>query len=288
LSDARVYVDGRYFPEADAKLPVSDRGFLYGDALFETLRSYNRVPFLLDRHLDRLLGSCRDLGIRPREGRAELVKAVRSLIEQVGAEAYLRIAVTRGSGFGPWPKVQPRSGRTVIVARPLSGYPRELYSRGMKLVTSSVPRAHRSPLAGHKTANYLDSVLARREAAAEGGDEALMLNTAGRVAELSAANIFAVVGGEIITPSLEEGPLPGVTRALVLELAERLGIGAREDRLEPDLLLTADEAFATNSILEICPVAEVDGARVGVGLPGPVTSRLQSEYAQEVGRRCAR
>jgi branched-chain amino acid aminotransferase len=288
MSAGRAYVDGRFVPEADARIPVDDRGFLYGDALFETLRSYNGAPFLLDRHLDRLLASCHDLGIRPRESRAEFVRAVGSLVEQVAGDSYVRIAVTRGSGFGPWPKAHARSGRTVMVARPLAGYPDELYSRGMKLVTGSVPRSHRSPLAGHKTANYLESVLARRQAAAEGADEAVMLNGDGRVAELSAANIFAVVEGQLVTPALEEGPLPGVTRALVLELAARVEIEAREDALELDRLLTADEAFATNSILEICPVGELDGYRVGVGLPGPVTSRLQSEYTQEVGRLCAR
>ncbi|MHC4916900.1 MAG: aminotransferase class IV, partial [Planctomycetota bacterium] len=244
------------------------------------------VPFLLEEHLERLLGSCLDLGIRPAEDRAELNRAVASLIEQTAGEAYLRIAVTRGSGYGPWPRAQPRHGRTVIVARPLAGYPAELYSRGMKLATSSVPRSHASPLVGHKTANYLDSVLARREAAAEGADEALMLNSDGRVAELAAANVFAVLEGEVITPWTEEGALPGVTRALVLELAAAEGIAARERRLETGEFREADEAFATNSLLEICPASELDGARLGRAVPGPITARLQAAYREEVARRC--
>lgn len=287
MSGGRVYIDGSCCDEAEARVPVSDRGFLYGDALFETLRTYRGVPFLLERHLERLLASCCDLGIRPRESRAELAGAVESLVEQVGPECYLRMAVTRGSGFGPWPREEAEHGRTVIVARPLAGYPEELYARGLRLVTSAVPRSQRSPLAGHKTANYLPSILARREAAGKDADEALMLNTSGRIAELAAANVFAVLGGELLTPSLEEGPLPGVTRALVLELAEGMGIPAREARLEPGRLAGAEEAFATNSILEICPVSELDGRRIGGAVPGALTARLQDAYDEEVARQCA-
>jgi branched-chain amino acid aminotransferase len=286
--EGRVYLDGRFLDAAQASLPVDDRGFLYGDALFETLRTYNRRPFLLDRHLERMLRSCRELAIRPRQSPAELAAAARELCSQLETEAYLRLAITRGSGFGPWPAVPPRHGRTVMVARPLAGYPPELYERGLKLVTSAVPRPHRSPLAGFKTANYLESVLARREAAGEGADEALLLNTDGRVAELSAANVFAVSGGEAITPATGEGALPGITRGLVLELAAAAGIVAREVRLERGELARAGEAFATNSILEICPVAELDGAPLGGAVPGPVTAALRAAYVAEVERQCPR
>jgi branched-chain amino acid aminotransferase len=288
VTGGRAYVDGRFRAEEDALVPVSDRGFLYGDALFETLRTYGETPCLLGAHLDRLLGSCRELGIRPRETRAELEAAVRSLVEQTGPDLYIRIAVTRGSGYGPWPRAHSKTGRTVIVARKLSRYPEELYARGMKLVTSSVRGAVVASISRHKTANYLASVLARREAAGDGADEALMLNTEGRVAELSAANLFAVRGGELVTPSVEEGALPGITRGLVLELAGRSGLSAREARLEPGELAGAEEALATNSILEVCPVAELDGVALGEGVPGPVTSRLQTAYAEEIARLCAR
>jgi branched-chain amino acid aminotransferase len=290
MNSGRVYLEGGFFDAEEARVPVDDRGFLYGDALFETLRSYNARPFMLERHLDRMFSSCRELGIRPRESRSELAAVVGELIAQVAPDAYLRIAVTRGSGFGPWPRIEPENGRTVIVARPLVGYTRELYDRGIKLVTSAVPRAHRSPLARHKTANYMESVLARREAAGKGADEALLLNTAGRVAELSAANIFAVSGGEVITPEVGEGALPGVTRGLILELAAAAGIVTREVRLESEDLARASEVFATNSILEICPVTEFDGTPLGAGMhePGPLTARLRSAYSEEVNRLCPR
>lgn len=282
-NDGRVYMDGKVCAEAEAAVPIGDRGFLYGDAIFETLRTYGGAPFLLDRHLDRLYGSCEELGITPKEDPAELADVIMNLAGEVGGEAYLRIAVTRGSGFGAWPKNLPDNGRTVVIARPFSAYPAELYKRGMKLVTSRLMRFEGSPLAGHKTANYLESVLARGEAAERGADEAVMLNTAGRIAELSAANIFAVVYGRLITPTQEEGPLPGVTRNFVLELAGKLGIKSHTGQLAPEALSDADEAFATSALLGICPVSEFDEKKIGEAVPGPVTAKLQAAYAEEAG-----
>jgi aminodeoxychorismate lyase len=284
MSDGRVYVDGQVFAEAEATVPAGDRGFLYGDALFETLRTYSGVPFLLDRHLDRLFGSCEELGIAPRESPAELAEIVSDLAGQVGPEACLRIAVSRGSGYGPWPKDLPETGRTVIAARRLAAQPDGLYDRGLRLITSRLLRFEGSPLAGHKTANYLEAVLARGEAAERGADEAVMLNTAGRIAELSAANVFAVIYGRLITPDLEEGPLPGITRGLVLELAKQAGIKSHTGQLAPEALADADEAFATSSLLEVCPIAELDGTRIGEVVPGPITARLQAAYRAETAK----
>ena len=284
MSDGRVYVDGQVFAEAEATVPAGDRGFLYGDALFETLRTYSGVPFLLDRHLDRLFGSCEELGIAPRESPAELAEIVSDLAGQVGPEACLRIAVSRGSGYGPWPKDLPETGRTVIAARRLAAQPDGLYDRGLRLITSRLLRFEGSPLAGHKTANYLEAVLARGEAAERGADEAVMLNTAGRIAELSAANVFAVIYGRLITPDLEEGPLPGITRGLVLELAKGAGIKSHTGQLAPEALADADEAFATSSLLEVCPIAELDGTRIGEVVPGPITARLQAAYRAETAK----
>jgi len=284
MSDGRVYVDGQVFAEAEAAIPAGDRGFLYGDALFETLRTYSGVPFLLDRHLDRLFGSCEELGIAPRESPAELAEIVSDLAGQVGPEACLRIAVSRGSGYGPWPTDLPETGRTVIAARRLAAQPDGLYDRGLRLVTSRLLRFEGSPLAGHKTANYLEAVLARGEAAERGADEAVMLNTAGRIAELSAANVFAVIYGRLITPDLEEGPLPGITRGLVLELAKGAGIKSHTGQLAPEALADADEAFATSSLLEVCPIAELDGNKIGEALPGPVTQKLQAAYRAETAK----
>ncbi len=281
MSDGKVYIDGQVCAEAEAAVPVSDRGFLYGDAIFETLRTHGGEPFLLDRHLERLFDSCEELGIAPRETPAEVAEITLQLAADLGVEASIRIAVTRGSAYGPWPKDLPEAGRTVIAVRPLAPHPEELYSRGMRLATSRIMRFEGSPLAGHKTANYLESVLARGDAAERGADEALLLNTAGRVAELSAANVFAVVYGRILTPALEEGPLPGITRQVVLELAEAAGIKTHSGQLAPEALADADEAFATNSLLGICPISELDGVKIGEVTPGPITRQIQEAYRLE-------
>jgi 4-amino-4-deoxychorismate lyase len=284
MSEGRVYVDGAVYKESEAMIPAGDRGFLYGDALFETFRTYGGEPFLLDRHLDRLLGSCQELEITPRESPAEIAEITLQLIADLRAEAYVRIAISRGSGYGPWPKELPKNGRTVIAVRPLAPPAAELYTRGMRLVTSQLMRFEGSPLIAHKTANYLEAVLARGEAAEHGADEALLLNTAGRVAELSAANVFTVVYGRILTPDLEEGPLPGITRKFVLELAEKAGMKTHSGQLTPEALGDADEAFATSSLLEICPISELDGQKIGEAVPGPVTKKLQDAYRAETGK----
>lgn len=287
MSAARVYLDGQFLDESAAAVPVSDRGFLYGDAVFETLRTWRGVPFLLDRHLARLFASCEELGIQPREDAGELAGVVARLAGEVGGECYLRVVVTRGSGYGPWPRELPERGRTAVVARPLQEPPAELYARGLRLVTSPMLRHEASPLSAHKTANYLESVLARGEAAERGADEALVLNYHGRVAELAAANVFAVIYGRLITPAAEEGPLPGVTRGKVLELAAQLELPTHKGKLAPEALADADEAFATSSLLGLCPIAELDGGRIGGEVPGPITARLQEAYRQEVARACA-
>jgi len=288
MSDGLAYVDGNFCPEPEASVPLSDRGFLYGDAAFETLRTYSGVPFLLDRHLVRLYGSCEELGITPRENRGELTAIIGQLVGDLGAggDVYLRIAVTRGSAYGAWPKNLPRHGRTVAVARPLIPHPPELYTRGLSLATSPLRRAEFSPLAAHKTASYLESILARGAAAEAGADEALILNSAGRVVELACANVFAVACGRLFTPVLEDGALPGVTRAFVLEVAKGLNVPVHCGPLVPEALSDADEAFATNSLIGICPVRQLDGSRVGAEVPGPVTARLQAAYAAEVALQC--
>ncbi|HOX06660.1 MAG TPA: aminotransferase class IV [Planctomycetota bacterium] len=278
MSEGRVYIDGSVSAESEARIPAGDRGFLYGDALFETLRTYGGEPFLLDRHLERLMGSCQELEITPRESPAEIAEIVLQLVAELKAEAYVRIAISRGSGYGPWPKELPEHGRTVIAVRPLVPPAAELYARGMRVATSQLMRFEGSPLVGHKTANYLEAVLARGDAAEHGADEALLLNTAGRISELSAANVFAVVYGRLLTPDLEEGPLPGITRQFVLELAEKAGIKTHCGQLTPEALGDADEAFATSSLLEICPIAELDGQKIGEAVPGQVTQKLQAAY----------
>jgi branched-subunit amino acid aminotransferase/4-amino-4-deoxychorismate lyase len=289
MKRALACVDGRIAYEAAASVPIADRGFLYGDGVFETLRTYGGVPFLLDRHLSRLMASCRELGIPVRGGRAGLSRAIGQLLAlSCSDDCYLRIAVTRGNGYGPWPwpRRSAAAGRAVIVLRPLEAGRGRAAGRALRVITASLRRPDGSPLARHKTCCYLESVLARREAVRAGADEALLLNSAGRVAELAAANIFAVRGKVLLTPDLTEGALPGITRRLVIQLAARRGLACRELRLTRRMLRVASEIFATNSLLEVCPVSRLDGRPVGAGAPGPVTAMLQAAYREEVGKRC--
>jgi branched-chain amino acid aminotransferase len=289
LSFARAYVNGCYSDLAQAVIPVSDRGFLYGDSLFETLRTYRGRPFLLPEHLQRLLGSCQALGFPARPSQSELESIVETLCAESDSDLYLRLSITRGSGFGPLPSAENPQPGIVVVARQLTGYPDDLYQRGMRIQTAKVRRSSTDMLSRHKTGNFLPSIMARKEAAAAGYDEALLLNDSGRVAELSAANLFVISGNDLLTPELSEGPLPGITRKLVMDLAADIGMNPRECRLEMEDLLQADQLFASNSILEICPISEIDRQHPGQSSGDSADSKLaqlQSAYRAEVLRRC--
>ncbi len=288
MSFARAYVNGCYCDLEQAQVPVSDRGFLYGDSLFETLRTYNSRPFLLEEHLQRLISSCQALGYSDNICPGELELVVNELCKQSDCELYLRLTVSRGQGFGPLPSEDNAEPSIVIVARQLQGYADELYQRGLRLKTADVKRPCQDLLTRHKTGNYLPFVMARIQAHAAGADEALLLNSAGRVAELSAANIFAISGNDLLTPAIDEGVLPGVTRKVVLQLASELGMELTECQLPLADFMAADELLATNSILELCRISEIDGQTVGSAGATPDTKLglLQSAYRAEVLRRC--
>lgn len=281
MPDGLAYVNGDLVPEAGAALPVTDRGTMYGDAVFETMRAYGGRVFRMDAHLARLFASCEALGFRPREPRAVLAEAILNLIERNACpDAYVRLQVSRGCGTGPLPKGE-MAPNAVILARPVRGYPARYYRTGMALVTSSV-RVLAGGLGAHKTASYLACVTARREAAAGGADEAVLLNEHGRAAECAAANLFAVAGGVLVTPPASEGGLPGVTRAAVLELARRARRAIEERPLPRAELDAASEIFLTNSILELAPACALDERPVGSGRPGEVWRALAAAYREEV------
>ena len=261
-----VYIDGRILPPSDASVPLDDRGFLYGDGLFETVRVYHSVPFRIGRHLERMAASARELGIPlPRGDLAQAAaSAARELIDDAGlSSGVLRIELTRGRGAGPNPPPLESPSSLVVLASEGRLYPPELYRRGLRAVTAPFPRNERSPIVRHKTLNYLECILARRGALAAGCDEAVFLNTAGRLAEAAASNLFIVRRGRLVTPPPSEGLLPGVARAEVLDIARAEGIGVEERPVEAAELASAEEAFLTNSVLEVCPLVELDGRRIG-------------------------
>lgn len=282
-----IYINGAMVPREEARISPFDRGFLYGYGLFETMRSYGGRVFRLDRHLARLMRSAERLGIASLLDPAVLERAVQKTLE-VNRLHDARIRLSVSAGEGERGLALPESGTLtiVVVAERLVLPPPQVYEKGVSAAIVSVRRNSQSPLSGIKSIAYMDSLLAHSEAVAQGADEAILLNERGLVAECSTSNIFLVVGGRLLTPSAESGILPGITREVVLELADGLGLATAVGEIQLADLLDADEAFLTSSIRELVPITEVDGRPIGSGKPGEVTGRLISAYREQVLRQC--
>ncbi len=289
IQERLLWVNGALIPAGRAHIDARDRGFTLGDGLFDTVRVHRGHPLGLDRHLARLRRGAAFLGIALPWDDRELSDVIGTTVDANGlAGAVLRLTVSRGvqstRGLLPDPAAAPT---LVIDVQPFTGYPAELYRRGIAAVTSRIPRNEHSPLTRLKTLSYLDQVLVRREAAALGVDEALMLNTAGELVCASAANLFLVVGNRLLTAPIEAGPLPGTTRELVLQrLAPSVGIEIIERRIQPGEVRMASEAFLTNALLGVAPLTRVDERPVGDGLPGPRTQQLQAALNEWVEAAC--
>lgn len=269
-----VWLEGRVTAAAEARVTASDRGLLYGDGVFETLRAYGGEPFRPAAHFERLLAGAAALRIKPPCGPEELAEAVRETLRAGDLqEAYVRITLTRGVGGAPGELATSGPATLLIHARPYAGYPAELYERGMRAMFARVRRNETSPLARLKSLNYLDNCLARAQAAEEGFDEALMLNTRGRVVEATAANLFVVRGGQVLTPPVSDGILAGITRAVVMEL-----VPVAQQSFGPRELWGAEEAFLTNSLMEIMPLVATGDRPIGDGRPGPMTREVHERY----------
>ncbi len=280
-SMAIVYLNGRLLEETEAAISPFDRGFTYGDGLFETLRIYRGKPFDLVRHLERLRRGAACLGFPEVPDWEE---AVGGVIAANGVrEGVLRIALSRGVGRrGLLPPVESTPVRLATVA---AGDPCPAsFREGVRgIMVTNVRRNEFSPLTGLKTASALELVLTRREAAARGAVEGILLNTRGNLAEGTYTNLFLARGGQLRTPSPAAGILPGIVRGRILELATAAGHPVLEKTdIPPIELLKADEAFLTNSLLEVMPLLEVDGGFVGDGKPGPLTRKMQRAYGQLV------
>jgi branched-chain amino acid aminotransferase len=260
-----------------------DYGFLYGYGIFETMRAYGGKVFRLDRHLERLADSAEKLGIDV--DNAVLGSTVLDTIKANDlSEARIRLTVSIGEG-GTVPDLTTCNEPTVLVVageyRPL---PDEVYEKGYRAIVSSIRRNSQSPVPPMKSLNFLENMLARQEARAAGVDEAICLNENGFLAEASMSNLFLVGDGALKTPGIASGILPGVTREAILELAGKLGITTAEDDIMLDELIQADEAFITNSVIEIMPLTELDRKLIGTGKPGEVTRKLMTAYREMVRR----
>ncbi len=273
-----IWINGSLVPADKARLDPRDRGFTLGDGLFETMRARGGSVPLIERHLARLRAGAVEIGLPLPWEDGELSEAVSRTLAAGGlADAAVRLTVSRGvpQQRGLLPDPEPRPS-LVIQAHPFGGYPDHLYERGMHAITSAIPRNERSPLANVKSLSYLENVLARREAAERRADEALLRNTSGDLACASAANLFLVLGDELVTPDLGSGALPGTVRDLVLaELAPRLGLSVSERAVCPEEMEAAGEAFLTSALLGVMPLTRVDGLSIEAGTPGPASLALR-------------
>jgi branched-chain amino acid aminotransferase len=279
----RVHVDGHICLPEDAKISVFDRGFLYGDSVYETIGTVRGRLFALSDHLDRLERSAHRLSLRL-PPRAQIEKAILDTVVAAGnEESRVRVMVTRGSGKLDLDPASAGEPCLVVIAGPLGGPTPEMYDRGVAVAIVSVTRNLPGAIdPAIKSGNYLNNVLALSEARRQPGvHEAILLAAGGSVAEGASSNIFMVKAGELLTPALSVGILDGITRGKVIQLARGAGIVSRElDFLAPDQLREADEVFLTSAARGVLPVTRVDGKAVGDGNPGPVTRRMLALYAR--------
>jgi branched-chain amino acid aminotransferase len=279
-------VNGNVVPAEQARVSVMDNGFTFGDAVYETLRTYGGRPFHLDRHLERLRASAGRLGIEAPAGDGLFARRLDELLARAGNdESYIRIILTRGEGDISYRFDRVKGPTLVMVVKPFEPPPARDYAEGIPIVIASVRRNHPRALdPAIKSNNLLNNILAVRDGQARGAAEAILLNDMGEVAEGASSNIFVVKDGAVSTPPLGAGILPGITRRLVLDLCRELGISASEQTLIAADLFAADEVFITSTTKEAAPVRTIDGKPVGDGRPGPVHARILQAY-REYARR---
>ena len=276
----KIFIDGKYLNERDAKVSVFDHGLLYGDGVFEGIRAYNGRVFKLKEHIDRLFCSAKAILLEIPLTHAEMMKATIATIRaNKFRDCYVRLIVTRGVGtLG----LNPRSCKNpsvIIIAGSIQVYPKELYARGMDIVTvPTVRNLHSAVNPAIKSLNYLNNILAKIEANNAGVEEAVMLNAEGFVAECTADNLFIIKNGEVFTPPNSAGALYGITRQTVIDLAQASGLKVSEPNLTRYDLFNADECFLTGTGAEIMPVVKIDGRIIGTGKPGKLTRELVEKY----------
>ena len=273
------WMNGRLVPPEQATVSVFDHGLLYGDGVFEGIRFYRGRAFRLQAHLARLLLSARAIALELPYSLAELTSAIEATINAAATDdGYLRLVVTRGVGALGIDPASCSAPSVFIIAAPLALVSEQVRAQGAKVIIAATRRLGPDGLDPRiKSLNYLNHILARMEANHAGADEAILLNSAGRIAEGSADNIFIVQRGELLTPPVIEGALDGITRQVVLELAEKLGIKSREIPLAPYDLFTADECFLTGTGAELIPVGIADGRKIPQ-CPGPIYQRLAAAF----------
>lgn len=276
----KIWLDGTLVDEAEAKLSVFDHGILYGDGVFEGIRFYKGRIFRLEDHIRRLFDSARAIILEIPWSAEEIIQFTRETVAANGlTDGYIRLVVTRGAGgLGLNPYLCPKPSM-FIIASTIQLYPEEHYQNGLSIVTCATRRPAPAALMPQvKSLNYLNNVMAKVEAIRANALEALMLNEQGNVAECTGDNVFIVKNGEVHTPKISDGALDGITRDVIIELCESLGIPVAERTMTRYDIFIADECFLTGTAAEVIPVVELDRRKIGSGQPGPVTKQLLDAF----------
>lgn len=276
----KVFVDGKFVDEKKAVVSVFDHGLLYGDGVFEGIRAYNGRVFKLSEHVDRLFYSAKAILLKIPMSHRSICEAVRAACKRNKIrDGYIRLVVTRGAGTLGLDPNRCSNPQVIIIADKIQLYPETFYKKGLEIVTVPTTRNHTNAVnPAIKSLNYLNNILAKIEAINAGCVEAIMLNSQGFVAECTGDNVFMLKGGELLTPPLAAGALYGITRSVAIELAESLGIKAKEPNLTRYDLYNADEVFITGTAAEVVPVVKIDGRQIGSGKPGKLTKKLIKAY----------
>ena len=273
-----VSINGTIMPASEGRIPIYDRGFLYGDSVFETLRTYYGRPHALDQHLERLRLSASRIAMNLDATDDQLRLSISDLLEtREDQESYLRLIITRGDGeFGLAPDLATNQ-RVVILARPLQQHPESFWTDGIEAISLQEKLRWRGKRIA-KTGNYLNNLLALDSARRAGAHEALRFDADDHLTEGSTSNVFVVRQGVLYTPDLAAGVLPGITRQLILECARRLEIEVKEQAIPRQMLVDAEEIMISSSIRELVAVVSLDGQNVGNGTPGPLCRQLHGNY----------
>ena len=286
ITTMEVYIDGKFYPKAEAKISVFDHGFLYGDGIFEGIRLYKGCVFRLDEHLERLEMSAKALCLNMPWTRKEISDIVcESCRRNKLTDGYIRLVVSRGFGdLGLSPKNCPTPS-IICIADSIKLYPEELYTTGMKIITAPTRRVSPAALPPMiKSLNYLNNILAKMEAQQHGFHECLMLNEQGYVSECTGDNVFLIHKGKLITPASYAGALVGITRQVAIEVAQTLNIPVVETNITRYDVWNADECFLTGTAAEVIPVIEVDARVIGTGKPGPLTAKILTEFRKKASK----
>lgn len=280
MPSQQVYISGKLLAKEDAKISVYDHGLLYGDGVFEGIRVYGGVVFLLKEHITRLYESARAIRLEIPMSQSDMIAAVNQTVKANGlGDGYVRLVITRGAGSLGLDIRKTSDPQVIIIADTITLYPDEIYQNGMKLVTASTIRNHPSALNPRiKSLNYLNNIMAKIEGTDAGSVEALMLNHKGEVSECTGDNIFIVKNGVLKTPPPDAGILEGITRGAVIGLAKDAGTPFQEVSMTRHDIYVADECFLTGTAAEVIAVVSLDGRPIGTGKPGPVTQDLLKRF----------